>query len=138
MTDILEKTALNLKNLLFRRWFQLNHASTTELQMMHRITSGITSIFTLHLPKNNWSNLANKWFSSQPNMDYFVNASSMTTSVDEILIRWQLLAIKGLRVSATSFTFLNIICLCVRKYLDCRVNLKILNGPGEALYISCL
>lgn len=138
MTDILEKTALNLKNLLFRRSLQLNHASTTELQMMHRITSGITSTFTLPLPKNNWSNLANKWFASQPNMDDFVNASSMKTSVDEILTRWQLLAIKGLHVSIYSLTFLNIIYLCVRKYLDCRVNLKILNGPGEALYISCL
>ena len=31
--------------------------------------------------------------------------------------------------------FLNIICLCVRKYSDCRVKLKTLTGPGRALFI---
>lgn len=38
-------------------------------------------------------------------MDGFVNASSMKTSVDEILTRWQLLALKALHVSEYSLTF---------------------------------
>ena len=41
----------------------------------------------------------------------------------------------GVTGECIKFYFLNIICLRVRKYSDCRVKLKILTGPGKALFI---
>lgn len=59
----------------------------------------------------------------------------MKTSVDEILTRSELLAMQRQQVTASNFTFLKIISLCVRKYLTCSVKLNILNGLEEALFI---